>query len=356
MRKTPVFQTRAALLSSHTFGHFCVDFAAIFLLAGRCLPQAKGPEEVLLAIVAYNLTAFLLQPLAGALADAFPRLRMAALGYAAVLAALCGSPFPWPSVLLGALGNAMFHAGAGRDVLLDSAGELKWGGVFVASGAPAVPLAALAGANGLSVFVPGILVLLALGGFFLCRKRLPGLPRRAAFQAASGLPFGAVLLLALLSVAVRAFVGSAVPMSWKTGWLVLVPGVCACLGKALGGFLADRFGPRQVGVAALLLSLPLLCWGNGNVWLCAAGILLFNATMPISLGAVASKLPESPGLAFGLTAQLLAVGSLPLYLWTLPQGFVSPLCAGLILLSALCLALSSNSSPTRKEFSSWTCF
>ena len=36
-------------------------------------------------------------------------------------------------------------------------------------------------------------------------------------------------------------------------------------------------------------------------------------TMPVTLGTVADKLPNAPGLAFGLTAQFLIVGTLPLY-------------------------------------------
>ena len=337
---------RGLFLTARTVGHFSVDLACAALVAGAFLPGKNG-EEALLGVLVYNLAAFALQPLFGMVCDAFPKARLTAWSCGGVLAALVWAALPWgawPALVLCALGNALFHAGAGREVLLDSGGEMKWGGVFVSSGALGVPLGMLGGAAGRVPFlaVPGLCLAASLFLLLKTEGRREGLPGQGVFDAASARPFGAVLLLALLSVAVRAFVGGAVPLPWKTGWLVLLPGAASCLGKACGGFFADRFGARRTGVLALLASLPLLCLENGDPWLSALGLFCFNGTMPVSLGTVASKLPRSPGLAFGLTAQLLIVGSLPLYLWKLPGGAALPLSAVLILFSALCIGLSSN--------------
>ena len=113
------------------------------------------------------------------------------------------------------------------------------------------------------------------------------------------------------------------------------------MGKAAGGFLADRTSPRFAGVGALLLSLPLLCLGWAHPLPGLLGLLFFNMTMPVTLGTVADKLPNAPGLAFGLTAQFLIVGTLPLYGVSLGQGQALVLVAAGILVSAACVALSS---------------
>ena len=147
--------------------------------------------------------------------------------------------------------------------------------------------------------------------------------------------------LALASVALRAFVGGAVPMPWKTGLWALAAAAAAFLGKAAGGFLADRTSPRFAGVGALLLSLPLLCLGWAHPLPSLLGLLFFNMTMPVTLGTVADKLPNAPGLAFGLTAQFLIVGTLPLYGVSLGQGQALVLAAAGIFVSAACVALSS---------------
>ncbi len=362
MRKGKLCPGWGVFLAARTLGHFSVDFACAFLVAGCFLPRLEKGLEAALGVVVYNLAAFGLQPLLGALCDRLPKAKTADWGCGLVLAALLAAAlFPglvpplWAALLLCALGNALFHAGAGRDVLLDSGGEMKWGGVFVSSGALGIPLGTLIG----NLLEPFPAVLFPLGSLIFSQFLLWGsqgrrekLPGSCSFQAASRLPFGAVLLLALLSVAVRSFVGGAVPMPWKSGWLILLTGAASCLGKACGGFLADRVGARRTGVLALLLSLPLLCLGNESMALSLAGLFCFNCTMPVSLGTVASKLPDSPGLAFGLTAQLLIVGALPLYLWKLPGGLAVPLSAALILISCICIAFSSgNKRKTGKELS-----
>lgn len=350
---------RAIFLTARTFGHFSVDFACAFLVAGFFLPEAGHTLERALGVLGYNVTAFALQPIMGALCDKRPQAAAAFWGCAGVLAALVWAavfadslPLLWPALALCALGNALFHAGAGREVLLDSAGEMKWGGVFVSSGALGIPLGMLLG-GGFQTFPLVLLPVGALAASLLLLRRGKGyglgLPGRCEFHAASSLPFWAAMLFALVSVAVRSFVGSAVPLPWRTGWLAVLPGAASCLGKAGGGFLADRLGARRTGVLALLVSLPLLCLGNESLPLSLLGLFFFNCTMPVSLGTAASLLPGSPGLAFGMTAQLLIVGSLPLYLWPLPQGLAEPLSAGLILISALCTALSTNDRLSGKK-------
>lgn len=338
-----------ALLASRSAAHFAVDLACGFVCLGVFVPGAASLEEAALGVFLYNLLAFAAQPLLGAVCDRFPRRPWAALGCLTVAAgALLGClSLGWGAVVLCGLGNALFHPGGGRDALVSSPGTLWEGGVFVSTGALGVALGMFWGTAFPRPWMAGALAaLLGLCALFCWKTPLSQPERRAAIPGASSLPFWWVVGLALGSVALRAFVGGAVPLPWKTGLWALAAAAAAFLGKAAGGFLADRLSPRLAGVGALLLSLPLLCLGWAHPLPSLLGLLCFNMTMPVTLGAVTDKLPNAPGLAFGLTAQFLFVGTLPLQGLALGQGEALALSAAGIVLSAVCVGLSSRG---RKE-------
>ena len=338
-----------ALLASRSAAHFAVDLACGFVCLGVFVPGAASLEEAALGVFLYNLLAFAAQPLLGAVCDRFPRRPWAALGCLTVAAgALLGClSLGWGAVVLCGLGNALFHPGGGRDALVSSPGTLWEGGVFVSTGALGVALGMFWGTAFPRPWMAAALAaLLGLCALFCWKTPLSQPERRAAVPGASSLPFWWVVGLALGSVALRAFVGGAVPLPWKTGLWALAAAAAAFLGKAAGGFLADRLSPRLAGVGALLLSLPLLCLGWAHPLPSLLGLLCFNMTMPVTLGAVTDKLPNAPGLAFGLTAQFLFVGTLPLQGLALGRGEALALSAAGIALSAVCVGLSSRG---RKE-------
>ena len=121
----------------------------------------------------------------------------------------------------------------------------------------------------------------------------------------------------------------------------LLPAACAFAGKAAGGILADRLGARNVGVIALLASLPCLALGYAVPAVAMAGLALFNMTMPVTLCALASRLPDSTGFAFGLSTLALLIGTMPTFFFRLPDGAAPYVMAALIALSALCVLLST---------------
>lgn len=338
-----------ALLASRSAAHFAVDLACGFVCLGVFVPGAASLEEAALGVFLYNLLAFATQPVLGAVCDRFPRRPWAALGCLTVAAgALLGClSLGWGAVVLCGLGNALFHPGGGRDALVSSPGTLWEGGVFVSTGALGVALGMFWGTAFPRPWIAAALAaLLGLCALFCWKTPLSQPERGAAIPGASSLPFWWVVGLALGSVALRAFVGGAVPLPWKTGLWALAAAAAAFLGKAAGGFLADRLSPRLAGVGALLLSLPLLCLGWAHPLPSLLGLLCFNMTMPVTLGAVTDKLPNAPGLAFGLTAQFLFVGTLPLQGLALGQGQALALSAAGIALSAVCVGLSTRG---RKE-------
>lgn len=335
-----------ASLAVYTFSHLCVDFACFFMLFSGFRNSLSGGgaalQTISLGFLLYNILAFGLQPLIGYLCDARHRVPAALIGCALLLAGLALISLPWVSLVLCAVGNACFHIGGGIDSLVHAGGRMARSGIFVSSGALGVSLGILAGQGGVPPLVPMLLVALCGVLIFVFDKSLRG-ERPAARFALTGalLPFSAVLALCLFSIVIRAYVGSSIPIAWKTtALLTLLPSVGACAGKAAGGFLADWLGARTTGAMTLLLSLPLLCLGYGNPILCTIGIVLFNVTMPITLCAVASGFPHHPGLAFGLTTLGLLCGSVPTFFFALPGGAAPAVMAVCIAVSALCLLLS----------------
>lgn len=334
----------------YSLSHFCVDFCCFYMLFWYFTPEVSAPETVAVGFLLYNVIAFGLQAPIGFFCDERPGTPVAAVGCGLLLAALgvmalpLSMPWPWPALCVSALGNACFHVGGGIDSLRYAEGRMARSGVFVSTGALGVALGTLAGKGAVSLALPLALALLSLllvlgtagsgktDARILCRLD----------TASTALSLAVVLALALSSVVIRAYAGAVVPMDWRTGGLLLLlPAAGAFAGKFLGGFLADRFGARRTGALALLLSIPFLCLGNRAPALSVTGLLLFNLTMPVSLGAVASRLPHNPGLAFGLTTLALLCGSFPTFFLPLPADWVMLTITGLILLSALCLYCST---------------
>ena len=84
-------------------------------------------------------------------------------------------------------------------------------------------------------------------------------------------------------------------------------------GKALGGWLSDRFGARRVGVLSTLLCIPFLLFGRDLMLVSILGVFCFSLTMSITYGMLLSVMGDRPGVAFGITTLGLFVGLLPVF-------------------------------------------
>jgi len=348
-----VFLHKPASLLAYTFSHFCVDYACFFVLFSgfrdasvsmAALTGQPALEILSLGFLLYNTLAFGLQPFIGYLCDSKQNLPIALIGCGLLLTGLVSTSFPWASLVLCALGNACFHVGGGIDSLVHANGRMARSGIFVSSGALGVSLGTLSGqSDSIPLILPILLMLLS--AILLLRFARSRDTRRPAthfrnINPALGVP--PVLALCLLSVVIRSYVGSVVPMEWRTTTaLLLLPSIAAFLGKAAGGYLADGFGAKNVGVFTLAASIPFLCLGYAHPVLCAVGILLFNVTMPITLCAIAARLPQNPGLCFGLTTLGLLCGSAPTFFFILPVSAAPPVMAICIAVSAVCLYIST---------------
>lgn len=308
--------------AAYAFGHVVVDLACVSTVLGLAAP-AVGPANLqarALAVLAYDMVAFCMQLPAGALLDALGRRMSQRAALASFALVASGVSCGWAggtaagvaSVLLLALGNALFHCVGGVEVLGESDGRAAPSGLFISTGAAGVFLGSMAWFNTWQG-TPWLLLalLVASAAAALLAPRADGGPCLGIDLSPQG--WAAVCLLAI-TVALRSYTGMVMAFPWKAelAWAVL--SVCAVIaGKALGGVLSDRVGmplasALSLGGAALLF-LP--AWAFAPAGLAAT--LLFNLTMAITLTSLADLLPRAKGTAFGIASFSLAIGSLPAF-------------------------------------------
>ncbi len=291
------------------FGHFLVDF----LCAWKVLSFVQAQNWIWLA-VAYNFCAFAMQLPVGALADrARWGGRLCVYGAALVILGM-GSSYPWGSVVLVGLGNALYHVGGGRAVLCTTCGYGPLG-AFVAPGALGLFLGGLVRGQRVWGILGAVLLLLCVLPLLTAEKRLPS-PKE---ERRGRLP---VLFLVVL---LRSFVAMTVQSPWKAGAFALAAVVFTAWGKALGGLAADRLGGKIAGGVSLLAASVLFLFPNSPI-LGLLAVLLYQMSMPITLK---DGVGAYPGTVFGLMTLGLFLGFLP-SIWgvSLPSWQTALLSAG----------------------------
>lgn len=279
-------------------GHFLVDLTCALTM----LALDVGPWLFFI----YNLCAFALQMPLGLLADMFGRnRRFALLGIGLVLLALLPVETSHFRVILVGLGNACYHVGGGREALVSHRG-LTGLGLFVAPGAVGIFFGTVFAGNAIVTAGAAILLMLLFGLIFaVCTSEAILVPR--------GTPRKGIAGVMLLVVILRSLVGLCMESPWKLGVYVILGALAGAAGKALGGIFADRFGGKLVGVISLALSAVLFCLPDIGI-AGVLGCLLFNMTMPITLGKAAAALPGYEGLSFGLLTFGLFLGYVPSFM------------------------------------------
>ncbi|MBN2005105.1 MAG: hypothetical protein JXA21_17230 [Anaerolineae bacterium] len=293
--------------------HALVDAAcAATLFAITALGRIE-PQNAALLIILYDVLAFSLQPIFGLWVDTFKLpAHSAVLGMLLVAASTLLLQVPLAAALISGIGNALFHVGGGVACLNLTPGKAALPGIYVAPGALGLTLGIMIGKGGHFVAWPFILLLLGLAALAI---KIP----RPAIAAPRQLPenlkwFETIILLLLVSVAIRSLVGMSLVMPWKSDPALLMILTCAVvLGKALGGVLGDRFGWMVVAVAGLVISAPLLAFFAKTPAIAILGVFLFNLSMPITLIGVTEMLPGKSGFAFGLTTLALIIGAGPTF-------------------------------------------
>ena len=320
--------------------HAVVDGACAALLAFHKTQGVLSGEQLWTLFLLYNGLAFALQLPFGAMADFGRHYRTAMLAGAGLifLGVLPWIPSAHVAIALVAVGNAAFHIGAGAMVLRVSPERATVAGLFVAPGSLGLVAGAWCGRYlgwwpWLSV---GLLVLVVI----VVLTMQPMAERRAMAFTTRPQHGRSILLTAIgllfLSVIVRSTVGMTIGAVHE-GQAAILLGLAwaAFFGKAIGGYVADRFGWIKTSIIALVASGPLLLMESGATAI--TGTFFFQMTMPVTLLAIYRVFPKEPGLSFGFPTLALFVGSLPVYV--LPIEWVSGVVVLVVLmaLSLICL-------------------
>lgn len=307
------------LTAAYGAAHFFVDFICAWAMFGSFLSE----DGAYLNILIYNFCAFALQMPFGTLLDLArsktgERLRdwLALLwsGLGVLLTVVGALTCP---ALLG-VGNALFHVGGGLDVTVQDFAKHRSGrdlGIFVAPGAVGLYLGTRLGKTGsgyLTLLLAGA-VLAVLMCILIFHKRADSQPASFSGGEEHKAKLPVLILCCFAVVILRSWTGFEASFGWKSGAVLGGLAVLAtALGKAVGGFLAARFGPGKTVTVTLLLAAVCFLLGGEPVFGLAA-LLLFNMSMPVTLYLLAKHMPELMGFSFGLLTFGLFLGFLPVY-------------------------------------------
>ena len=308
--------------------HFVVDFACVSTMlcaVSRVLGESgQGSLElVALSILLYDVVAFAFQLPVGIALDKLDKnssatmLSYVLVGGGVLLSLVPVALLEWPTVLLLAVGNALFHCAGGLCVLNISQKHAGPSGIFIATGAVGVFLGTFSARYGRLQVAFALLVLL-----FLCAIITQVVQKvNKKYWNIHNVPFAipefssrsliAIVLLCFV-VALRSYTGMVMAFPWKSEVLLLglsIFGVFA--GKALGGLVADRIGFRTTAIFSLIAAATLFAPSWEVPVMGLLGVFFFNFTMSITLASLANILPNAKGTAFGLASFSLAVGALP---------------------------------------------
>ena len=319
--------------------HAIVDAACAGLAATAAKDVPAASFAAWFLVVAYDSIAFGAQCPFGLAVDRWRIPRATAIlgcGVVALGVTLFGT-VPYLALALAAIGNALFHIGAGSISLNQTPNRATAPGLFVAPGWLGLNVGMLLGTGG--HFTGWWFAALLLAACALIRfLEVPSMDYSPRSLHVGGGAYAAALGLLLLAILVRSLVGLAAVFPWKSNTnLFLMLTLAVVAGKALGGILADRFGWQKVAVASLLVSAPLISMGAKWPLLAIPGMLLFQVTMPVTLAGVSMLLPGRSSFAFGLASLALILGAFPTFTALKPVFGNHVLILFLVLLSTAAL-------------------
>jgi FSR family fosmidomycin resistance protein-like MFS transporter len=296
--------------------HALVDATCAGIIFNMSNIQTISALKFFYLAILYNLLAFGLQPFIGLISDKLQTPRFFTI-LGCIIIAVSTIVFPVSNsfgICFAGLGNAVFHIGGGSVSLNLTPKRASAPGIFVAPGALGLFIGTIIGKSGYFIGWPFALSLI----IFCIMINIISIPKINYDRQGNKVEFNLlrlIVLLLLISIAVRSLVGLSLVFPWKSNMILLVILTLAVvLGKALGGILADRFGWIEVSIIALLISSPLISFGSVNPYFAITGVFLFNMTMPVTLVAISNMFAGRPGFSFGLTCLALIIGAFPTFI------------------------------------------
>ena len=323
--------------------HFITELICFFVLS-RLI--GDGPF-LWMAPFLYDAFAFVPQSLIGYASDKYPKINMGIIGtilliIGLILFGLNINFGKYTALLLICLGNAVIHVNGAEVTLRASEGKLSHSAIFVAGGSFGVITGKIMGRS----FIPFWFLILAGITMIPCillaeyyRKEADDkskVPCNQFNYNNSNINSGLIVLLAVIVVIVRGYMGYGIPTAWnKTISQTVLLYVSMGIGKALGGILSDTIGIRKTALISTLGALPFLLFGDNIMIISLIGVLMFSMTMSITLALLVSILKKAPGLAFGLTTIGLFIGTVPIFFFKIKSTLIN--CILITILTILCV-------------------
>lgn len=300
-------------ISVYSFTHALIDATCAAVVFAMFALNKLDLQTFAYFIILYNVLAFSLQSPFGLLVD---KLRIpvhsAIIGILLTSASTIFLSIPLLAIFLAGIGNALFHVGGGVISLNLLPKKATMPGIYVAPGALGLLIGGLIGKGGYFIAWPFIILLL-FSAYLIWNIKKPMINYETNFKG-NFKWFEISILLLLLAIAIRGLAGMILVFPWKSNlYLLIILTLAIVLGKALGGFLGDKFGWMRVSLLGLIIAAPLLSFFTKNPYLAIIGLFCFNLAMPITLTAIANMLPGRAGFAFGLTTLALVIGAAPTF-------------------------------------------
>ena len=325
--------------------HFITEIVCFY-----CLAKVWQDSVILWMIpFIYDALAFVPQSLIGYFSDKFPKINVGLIGIILLSLGLITFslnllPGNYTELVLLCLGNACLHVAGAEVTLRSSAGKISSSAIFVSGGSFGVILGKLIGQTNCSCWFIAFLALSMIPFVLLAeyyRKEIKDEEKACAKfnYHNSKISPGLLILLVVLIVIIRGYVGYGIPTSWnKTIGQNILFYFTMGLGKALGGIFTDAYGIRRTSLISILGSLPFLLFGDKVMFISLIGIMLFSMTMAITLALLVSVLKKTPGLAFGYTTIGLFLGTVPIFFFRITNFGLNAFI--IIMLTIICFLIS----------------
>ena len=295
--------------------HFIVEVVCFFYLSR----VTNNSYFVWLLPFIYDGVAFVPQSLIGYISDKYPKINMGFIGVLLLVISYLiyglTNMSIYISLIILAIGNALLHVAGAETTLKTSNGKLSPAAIFVSGGSFGVVTGKLLARTSINPLLLIIPILTIIPFILLSDTYIDKDSNTNKFDfVKNNLNKELVVIIAVLVVIIRGYMGYGIPTSWNktTVQLVIFFSIMG-LGKALGGILSDLIGIRKTAIMSTLLAIPFLCFGDNIMIISLIGVMFFSMTMAITLGILVSVLKRNPGLAFGLTTIGLFLGTAPIF-------------------------------------------
>ena len=294
--------------------HLCIEVVSYALFYLRF-----QSHMVTFFVILYDFFAFCPQLLVGDFYNRNKKTNIGLIGAAFFVAAILLAKFDnfniyLLSVLLLAIGNAFLHVCGAIATASVSQNKIFPSSLFVAGGTFGIIIGRYLAdikINTHYLFIPILIIVLI--SIFTAKRWCKGKVEYINVDIVNKkYSYTVILLIALIVVMVRSYMGFVIPINWKSEFYhsILLFAFLG-IGKALGGLLCDKFGYKFVATVSTLLCVPLIIIGKDFMIASLFGMLLFSMTMSVTYAMALSIIKNNPGVAFGVTTIGLFLGAVP---------------------------------------------